>query len=298
MSTNVESPPPRARATRRPWPLERMLFAMAGTVTLVAALLAATVVALVAPPDRLRGREPVAFVVSGDCVASVVLRRAFGVERGASDERVDPATRPHRPARPLRRDPRARSSPSPGSSSPSASASSRRASRRRCPAPAGRRPARTPSRPAQLIQQRFAGNASSGLMIVLHSPSLTATDPAFTATADKVAARWRRPTRPSRASRPRRRGLDLAGRPHGDRDGRRRRHPDRDGARRRRAEGAADGARRRRPDGQPHGRVGHVVRLQRGEPLGDDEVGARSRGPSRWRSSSSRSARSSPPACR
>ena len=31
-----------------------------------------------------------------------------------------------------------------------------------------------------LIQQQFAGNASSGLMIVLHSPSLTATDPVFT----------------------------------------------------------------------------------------------------------------------
>ena len=39
-----------------------------------------------------------------------------------------------------------------------------------------------------LIQQRFAGNASSGLMIVLHSPSLHATDPAFTAATGKVAA--------------------------------------------------------------------------------------------------------------
>ena len=39
-----------------------------------------------------------------------------------------------------------------------------------------------------LIQQRFAGNASSGLMIVLHSPSLHATDPAFTAVTGKVAA--------------------------------------------------------------------------------------------------------------
>ena len=38
-----------------------------------------------------------------------------------------------------------------------------------------------------LIQQQFAGNASSGLMIVLHSPSLTATDPVFTAATGKVA---------------------------------------------------------------------------------------------------------------
>ncbi len=39
-----------------------------------------------------------------------------------------------------------------------------------------------------LIQQHFAGNASSGLMIVVHSPTATTTDAAFTATTNKVAA--------------------------------------------------------------------------------------------------------------
>ncbi len=39
-----------------------------------------------------------------------------------------------------------------------------------------------------LIQQQFAGNASSGLMIVLHSPSLTVADSAFSAATGKAAA--------------------------------------------------------------------------------------------------------------
>ena len=39
-----------------------------------------------------------------------------------------------------------------------------------------------------LIQQQFAGNASTGLMIVLHSPSLRAGDPAFSAVTTRAAA--------------------------------------------------------------------------------------------------------------
>jgi RND superfamily putative drug exporter len=39
-----------------------------------------------------------------------------------------------------------------------------------------------------LIQQQFAGNASTGLMIVLHSQSLRTSDPAFAAVGDQVAA--------------------------------------------------------------------------------------------------------------
>ena len=34
----------------------------------------------------------------------------------------------------------------------------------------------------ELIQRNFAGNASSGLMVVVHSPALTVDDPAFAAT--------------------------------------------------------------------------------------------------------------------
>ena len=61
------------------WPLERMLFALAGTVTLVSAALAAVVspwflllTAFVAVNQWL-------YVIVGACPASVVLRRACGL---------------------------------------------------------------------------------------------------------------------------------------------------------------------------------------------------------------------------
>ena len=218
---------------------------------------------------------------------------------GASDERLHAPARPGRPPRPLRRDARPRSSRSPGSSSPSASASSRRASRPRSRAPAGRRPGRDSVAARSLIQQQFAGNASSGLMIVLHSPSLTATDPAFAAAADKVAAMVKADPAVASVTPPVAGRLDLPGRAHRDRDGAApRAHPKRDGARRRPPEGSAQEARQRRRHRQPHRRVGHVVRLQRRQPLRDDEVASSSPGRSRSRSSRSRSARWSPPACR
>ena len=66
------------------WPLERILFAMAGTVTLVGALLAA----LISPWWLLLvvfvGVNQLAFVAFGDCLSSLVLRRVFGVERGCT----------------------------------------------------------------------------------------------------------------------------------------------------------------------------------------------------------------------
>ncbi len=65
-----------------PWPLERVLFAMAGTVTLLGAALAALVspwflllVAFVAVSQW-------SYVVTGSCPASLVLERAFGIQRG------------------------------------------------------------------------------------------------------------------------------------------------------------------------------------------------------------------------
>lgn len=68
--------------TTTPWPLERVLFAMAGTVTLLGAALAALVspwflllVAFVAISQW-------SYVVTGSCPASLVLERAFGFERG------------------------------------------------------------------------------------------------------------------------------------------------------------------------------------------------------------------------
>lgn len=70
--------------TPRPttWPLERVLFAMAGTVTLLGAALAALVspwflllVAFVAISQW-------SYVVTGACPASIVLEKGFGLQRG------------------------------------------------------------------------------------------------------------------------------------------------------------------------------------------------------------------------
>jgi hypothetical protein len=60
------------------WPLERILFAMAGTVVLLSALLAATVSTWFLLLTAFVGVNQWAFVVLGVCPASLVLRR-FGV---------------------------------------------------------------------------------------------------------------------------------------------------------------------------------------------------------------------------
>jgi hypothetical protein len=64
-------------------PLERVLFAMAGTVTLLSALL----VALVSPWFLLLtafvGLNQWLFVLAGACPASLVLTRVFGLRPGA-----------------------------------------------------------------------------------------------------------------------------------------------------------------------------------------------------------------------
>ena len=64
---------------RRGWPLDRVLFAMAGTVTLMSAVL----VALVSPWFLLLtafvGLNQWLFVALGACPASLVLARLFGL---------------------------------------------------------------------------------------------------------------------------------------------------------------------------------------------------------------------------
>lgn len=84
MTTNVEfgTPPRPTTHAAATWPLERILFAMAGTVTLVAALLAAAVSPWWLLLAAFVGVNQLAFVAFGDCAASIVLRKAFGVERG------------------------------------------------------------------------------------------------------------------------------------------------------------------------------------------------------------------------
>jgi hypothetical protein len=58
------------------WPLERVLFALAGTVTLLSALLAATVTSWFLLLTAFVGVNQWLYVVAGACPASIVLRRA------------------------------------------------------------------------------------------------------------------------------------------------------------------------------------------------------------------------------
>ena len=73
------SPPPRAAAADRRWPLERVLFALAGTM----ALLSAALTALVSPWFLLLtafvGLNQWLYVLVGACPASAVLRRVFAL---------------------------------------------------------------------------------------------------------------------------------------------------------------------------------------------------------------------------
>jgi hypothetical protein len=58
------------------WPLERVLFALAGSMTLLSALLAATVSTWFLLLTVLVGVNQWLYVVVGGCPASIVLRRA------------------------------------------------------------------------------------------------------------------------------------------------------------------------------------------------------------------------------
>jgi hypothetical protein len=64
---------------RSGWPLERVLFAMAGTVTLVSALLAAAVSPWFLLLTAFVGINQWLYVVVGACPASLVISRAFGL---------------------------------------------------------------------------------------------------------------------------------------------------------------------------------------------------------------------------
>ena len=68
------------------WPLERVLFAMAGTMTILSALL----VALFSPWFLLLtvfvGLNQWMFVAMGACPASLILTRAFGLRSASAGE--------------------------------------------------------------------------------------------------------------------------------------------------------------------------------------------------------------------
>jgi hypothetical protein len=58
------------------WPLERVLFALAGTMTLLSALLAASVSPWFLLLTAFVGVNQWLYVTAGNCPASIVLRRA------------------------------------------------------------------------------------------------------------------------------------------------------------------------------------------------------------------------------
>jgi hypothetical protein len=72
-----------ARRALAGWPIERVLFAIAGTVTLASAALAATVSPWFLLVTGLVGLNQLVFVAVGDCPASLVLRR-LGLRRAGS----------------------------------------------------------------------------------------------------------------------------------------------------------------------------------------------------------------------
>jgi hypothetical protein len=64
------------------WPLERVLFALAGSVTLTSALLAAFVSPWFLLLTVFVGVNQWLYVTVGGCPASLVLERLVGIERG------------------------------------------------------------------------------------------------------------------------------------------------------------------------------------------------------------------------
>lgn len=71
------------------WPLERVLFALAGTVTLLSALLAVSVSKWFLLLTALVGVNQWLYVVVGACPASIVLRRACGLRSAIDENKVD-----------------------------------------------------------------------------------------------------------------------------------------------------------------------------------------------------------------
>ena len=72
-----------ACSTRRGWPLERVLFALAGTVTLLSAALTALVSPWFVLLTAFVGINQWLYVAAGACPASLLLTRLFGLRAAA-----------------------------------------------------------------------------------------------------------------------------------------------------------------------------------------------------------------------
>jgi hypothetical protein len=80
-ATTVPTAP--AKAPARGWPLERILFLLAGTVTGLSALLAATVSPWFLLLTGFVALNQLAFASIGHCGASLILEHVFGATRSA-----------------------------------------------------------------------------------------------------------------------------------------------------------------------------------------------------------------------
>ncbi len=83
------------------WPLERALFALAGTITLLSAALGAFVSRRFLALAALVGVSQWLYVTVGACPASIVLRRACGLRSAIYP---NPATKPEQPPMPTARE--------------------------------------------------------------------------------------------------------------------------------------------------------------------------------------------------
>lgn len=83
MSTTITRTPCPADAvdSRTAWPLERVLFALAGSVVLVASVLTLLVSPWFVLLAAFAGVNQWLYVLVGDCAASLILTRLFGLTR-------------------------------------------------------------------------------------------------------------------------------------------------------------------------------------------------------------------------
>lgn len=79
-TTERTSYPSMAQSNAATWPLERILFAMAGTMTGLSALLSALVSPWFLLLTGFVAVNQLLFVAVGNCPASLILRHVFGVK--------------------------------------------------------------------------------------------------------------------------------------------------------------------------------------------------------------------------
>lgn len=79
--SDIVAPAPSARRGRG-WPLRRILFTLAGSVTLTSAVLAAVVSPWFLLLTAFVGANQLLFAATGACPASLILTRYLGVKEG------------------------------------------------------------------------------------------------------------------------------------------------------------------------------------------------------------------------